>query len=178
MIALLCGSGERLLTAPGLDDNVLGRAGNENFVPAYDRFAVLGDDFLEALTEIYLEFFVGFQIVRFFEFLDFWIGVPLLAVHFIAANVEIVVGEKFDHLSYQVVEKLIGFFVRRIHRGIEDSPLAFDGVRAGAAGKFGITDKPGGAVTGHIELRNDADAAIAGVGDEFANFILRVVEAV
>ena len=161
-----------------MDNDILGHAGNENFVPAYDRFAVLGDNFLDALTEIGLQFVVRFQIMRFLIFLDFWIGVPLLAVHFVPADVEIGVRKKFDHLSDQVVEKLVGFFVRRIHRGIEDSPLAFDRVGAGAAGKFGITDKPGGAMAGHVELGNDADAAIAGVGDEFANFVLRVVEAV
>src|SRR5882762_6749059 len=41
-----------------------------------------------------------------------------------------------------------------------------------------MADKPGGAVAGHVEFGDDANAAIAGVGDEVANFVLRVVETV
>src|SRR5882724_12812483 len=41
-----------------------------------------------------------------------------------------------------------------------------------------MADEPGGAVAGHVELRDDANAAIASVSDEVANFVLRVVQAV
>src|SRR5712672_4578326 len=41
-----------------------------------------------------------------------------------------------------------------------------------------MADEPGGAVAGHVEFGDDSNAAITGVGDEVANFVLSVVEAV
>src|SRR6267378_4449243 len=41
-----------------------------------------------------------------------------------------------------------------------------------------MADEPGGAVAGHVEFGDHANAAIAGVGDEVANFVLAVVQAV
>src|SRR6267378_2775608 len=41
-----------------------------------------------------------------------------------------------------------------------------------------MANKPGGAVAGHVEFGDDANAAVAGVGDEVANFVLGVVETV
>ncbi len=65
-----------------------------------------------------------------------------------------------------------------IHRWIEDAPLAFDFVRAGAAGEFRIADKPCGAMAGNVEFRNDANAALVGVGEQAANLFLGVIEAI
>ena len=116
--------------------------------------------------------------MRFLEFLDFRIGIPLFSVHFIAADMKIVVGKKFGQLADQFVEKFVSFFVGGIHCGIKYAPLAFNRVRTRAAGEFGIADEPGSAVAGHIEFGNDANAAITRVTDEVAHFILRVVETV
>src|SRR5882757_7106171 len=41
-----------------------------------------------------------------------------------------------------------------------------------------MANKPGGAVAGHVEFGDDANAAVAGVGDEVANFVLGVVQTV
>ena len=88
------------------------------------------------------------------------------------------VGKNFGHFADEIVEEFVGFFVRGIHRWIHHAPLAFDLVGAGAAGEFGIADEPGCAVAGHVEFGDDADAALARVGDEVANFVLRVIEIV
>ena len=114
----------------------------------------------------------------FHEFLNFGIGVPLFAVHFVAADVEEVVGENFGHFADELIEKFVGLVVRGSIAGIQDAPLAFDFVRAGAAGEFGVADEPGGAVAGHVEFGNDADAALVGVGDAGREFFLGVIEAV
>src|SRR5262249_20420009 len=57
-VALFCGCCERLWSPPGMDDDVFRNAGNENLVPADSDFAVLGDDFLHALAEVRLKFFI------------------------------------------------------------------------------------------------------------------------
>src|SRR6266849_1899107 len=57
---------------------------------------------------------------------------------------------------------------------IEDAPLSLNHIRPAAAGQFGITGEPRGAVPGHVELRHHADAAVARVFDDLANFFLRI----
>ena len=41
-----------------------------------------------------------------------------------------------------------------------------------------MADEPGAGVAGHVELRHDADAAGAGVGDDVPGLFLGVVEAI
>src|SRR6266403_1905239 len=134
VVALDGGFGEGFLTAPGLNDDVFGHTGYEDFIPADYGFAVLGDNFLYSLAEISLEGFVVFQGVRLLELLDFCAGVPLFAVHFVAADMKIMVGEELGHFGDEVVKELVGFLVGGVHGGIENAPLALDFVGAGAAG--------------------------------------------
>src|SRR5438045_4220596 len=126
VVALGGGFGEGFLAAPGLNDDVFRHSGDEDFVPADYGFAVLGDNFLNSLAEVGLEGFVIFQGVRLLELLNFWAGVPLLAVHFVAADVKVMVGEELGHFGDKLVEKLVGFLVGGVHGGIEDAPLALD----------------------------------------------------
>ena len=48
-IALARCLGERFLSAPGLDDDVLRRVGLKDFIPADVIFAALGDELLHAV---------------------------------------------------------------------------------------------------------------------------------
>jgi len=114
----------------------------------------------------------------FLERLNLRIGIPLFAVHLVATDVEIVVGEKLGHLADEIIKKLVDLLVRRVHCRIEDSPPALDSVRPFSAGQLGMADEPRGAVTRHIEFRHHADAAISGVSNQVANLVLRVVEGV
>src|SRR5262249_20159561 len=108
-IALLGSGSEGLGTTPRLDNDVFGDAWDENFVPADDGLAVLDDDFLNALTKVSLQSFVVGKFVGFFEFLNFWIGVPLLTVDLVAAHVEILIGKEFRHFGDELFQELVGF---------------------------------------------------------------------
>src|ERR1700746_210516 len=112
------------------------------------------------------------------ELLNFRIRVPLFAIYLIAADVKELVGKKLCHLSDKDIEKLVGALACWIHGRIEDSPLAFNGIRTRGAGEFGIADEPSGAVTGHIEFRNYANATVQRVLDHIADLVLRVIQAV
>src|SRR3981189_1668125 len=48
VVSLGGGFGEGFLAAPGLNDDIFGHAGDEDFVPAHYGFAVLGDNFLNS----------------------------------------------------------------------------------------------------------------------------------
>src|SRR5580692_6900171 len=112
------------------------------------------------------------------ERLNRWICVPLFSVDLIAANVKVLVRKKFRHLADEGVEKFVGPLLSRIHGWVEDAPLAFNLIRARAAGQLWITNKPCRAVSGHIELGHHANATIVGVGYQLAYFILFVVKVV
>src|SRR5262249_21060113 len=84
----------------------------------------------------------------------------------------------FCHFADEFVEEFVGLLVGGIHRGIEDAPAALDLIGTGAAGELWVADEPRSAMAGHVEFGNDANTAIAGVGDQIANFVLRVVEAI
>src|SRR5258707_12836520 len=91
---------------------------------------------------------------------------------------EIMIGEEFAHLTDKLVEELVSLLVGEIHRGIENAPLALDGVRPGPARKLRVANKPRCAVARHIELGYDANPAVARIRDQFADFILRIVQPV
>src|SRR5258708_20315058 len=91
---------------------------------------------------------------------------------------EIMIGEEFAHLTDKLVEELVSLLVGESHRGIENAALALDGGRPGAAGKLRVANKRRCAVARHIELGYDANPAVARIRDQFADFILRVVQPV
>src|SRR5271156_187691 len=93
--------------------------------------------------------------------LDPGVCVPLLAVAFVAANMEVRVRKESRHFAYKAIEKLVRTFTRGVHRGVEYAPFSLDNIWAFTACEIGIPDEPGGGVTGHIELRNHADAAVS-----------------
>src|SRR6266851_2740729 len=96
------------------------------------------------------------------ERLDRRIGVPMLAIDLVSANVKVGVGKKLTHLVNELVEKFVSAFLRGIGNGIRT--FWIDLVGAWATCQFGISNKPRPAVAGRIELRHHADAAIVRVG--------------
>src|SRR6185369_13916597 len=88
------------------------------------------------------------------------------------------VWKQLRHFADELVEEFEGRIARGIHRWIEDSEATLDLVRAGRAGEFRMSDHPGRCVSGHVELRQYAHAAIGSVGDDVARFVLRVEEAI
>ena len=142
----------------------------QDFVPAHHDLVVLGDDLLQPLVEVSLQVLIVFHAVSMNEFLNLRIRVPLLAVDFVAADVEVRVGKKLRHFGDELFQKLVSRFARGIH----DRIAVFERVGAGAAGEFGISEEPRSAVAGNVELGHDANPAIVRVGDQVANFCLRV----
>ncbi len=177
-IALLCGRSERSGAAPGLDGDVFRQTRIQNFVPANHALAMLLNDGLEPLVEIGLQRLVALDAVRAHELLNLLVRVPLLAVHLVASNMKKLIGKKSSHLSDELVKEFVGLLACGIHGGIENAPAAFDLVRPRAARQFGVADKPRRTVARHIELRHHADAAVACVGNQIADFFLRVIQAV
>ena len=88
------------------------------------------------------------------------------------------VGKNPGHLTDEFIEKLVDSLVRGVHCRIEDSPSPLNFVGSFSAGQFGVPHEPGRAMAGHIEFRHHANAAIARVGDQVADFILRVIKGV
>ena len=134
------GRRQRGLPAPGLHDNRLGQIRMQDFIPADHGLVILGHNLLQALVEIGLQILIVLHAVGFHEFLNLRIRVPLLAVDLVAANVEIAIGKQFGHFPNELFQKLVS----RLSRGIQDGidPAAFQRVRAGTGGKFGISQKP------------------------------------
>src|SRR5205823_123079 len=174
-VALLRGSGQRSRSTPGLNGDVLRQGRIENFVPANHAFAVLLDDWLEMPVEIRLQRLIVFEAVGALELLNLLVGVPLLAVHFVAAHVKKLVGKEPRHLADKLVEKLVSALFRGVHGGIEDAPAPLDFVRTRAACQFRMSDKPRSAVAGNIKFRDYADAAIPRISNHVADFFLRVI---
>ena len=112
------------------------------------------------------------------EVLDLWIGAPLLAVNFVATDMEKLVGEKLGHLANECIEKFVSALARRIHRRIEHAPLPLNRIRPRPAGEVGISHEPRRAVTWHIEFRHNANPAIARILDHIPQLLLRVVQAI
>ena len=158
-----------------MNHNILRRTGNEYLIPTYGGLTVLVYKLLHALTKIGLQLVIRLVVVRLLEFLNLWIRVPRLSVHFVSTDVEIVVRKEPGHFSDENIQKLVRLLIRGIHRGIHHAPFFFDLERSRRTGNFGIPDKPGAAVAGHIKFRNDADPAVARVRNQLANFVLRVI---
>src|SRR5260370_26978412 len=144
-------------------------------VPPEHQLVVLGQNLLQALIVVGLQILIILHAMGMDESLDLRIGVPKLAIDLVSANVEVSVGEELRHLVDELVEKFIRVLLGRIRYSIR--PFGIDLKRAGAAGQFRISGKPGPAVAGCVELGNDPDTAIMSIGDEFADFALRVIEA-
>src|SRR6185312_6355022 len=112
------------------------------------------------------------------EFADIRIPIPFLAVDLISADVEVVVWEKTGHFSNERVKELVGSIAGGIKGGIKHSPIPFDLEGPGSAGKFRIGSEKGRCVSGDVELRNNANAAIARIRNHFTDFFLRVIQTV
>ena len=102
--------------------------------------------------------------MRLFERLNLGIGIPVLCIHLVAADMEKLIGEQLCHLFDEFVHELVSLFAGRIGDGLVPV-FVLDRERARIAGQFGIAHEPGAAVAGRIEFGNDADAAIVRVGD-------------
>src|SRR5207244_9645625 len=78
----------------------------------------------------------------------------------------------------EAVDERVDLLPRGIEGVVEDAPRARDREGSRRAGQLRMAGEPRRGVAGHVELRHDADAAVAGVGDDVLHLLLRVVLAV
>ena len=176
--ALLRSLRERGFAAPGLDDNVARKGRVENFVPADHVLVKVGENLEDARVEVSLEVRVVFELMRVHESEDARVGLPVGRGGFVTADVDVGVGKDGGHLAEEAGDEAVGLFARGVEGIRSNAELAADGCGRGAAGEFRIGYLPCGAVAGHLELRYDADAAVARVLDDLARILLGVEEVV
>ena len=177
-VALLRRLHHRFLAPPGMDHRSFGKIGMEDLVPADHFFAVLSDNFQNALIEITLQRMIVRDVVLFHERLDILVGVPVLAVVLIAPDMQIFIREQPGHLGEELIEEIIDRVAGGIEYRVHDAPVALDGVRSRSAAQFRVTDQPAGGVGRHVELRHHPDAAVIRIGDDLADLFLGEVESV
>ena len=117
---------------------------------------------------------VGLHAAPALEGLDPRVTVPRAAVDLVAAHVQVRVGEQRGHLADEAVEERVELLARGIHAMVVEAELALDLVRPGRARQLGMSDEPAPRVARHVELRHDADAAVARVLEDLARFLGRV----
>ena len=177
-ITPFCSSEQRIASSPGLNDNILWRIRLQDFVPTFHDFVAAGHDLLNTSRKHRLESSVVFQVMCTHELLYPRVGVPLLAIAFVAADVEISIGKERCHFADKKIQELIRALARRVHRRIENSPLASNLIWPLPTCQIRITNEPSGCVGRHIKLRHDTDAAVTGIFNDVSNLVLRVVQAV
>ena len=95
---------------------------------------MFGHNVLHPCIEISLQVRIVLESMSMHELLDLGIRIPLFAIYFIAADMKEPVGKQRGHFSNEFFQKFVSALARRIHRGIEHSPLALDRIRAWRAG--------------------------------------------
>ena len=100
---------------------------------------------------------------------------PLVGGTFVAADVDIVVGEHLGDVAEYAFQEVDGFVFSDIQNVLADA--ARNAHRIGfrrVATQFGIGRHGCHHMTGHIDFGNDFDVAFLGVGDDFAQVVERV----
>src|SRR5260370_3087955 len=105
----------------------------QDLVPAHHDPAVPLDDLLQPLVEVRLQIMPILEMMLAFELTDLLVPRPLLAVHLIAADVEVLVGKQARHLPDEITEEVRGVTSRRHDRGIMYAQLARNVIGPGMA---------------------------------------------
>ena len=161
-----------------MNGDVLRQTGIQNLVPPDHTFPVFRNNRLEPFVEVRLEATVILNSKRSHEFLDPGIGIPVLSVHLVTADVKETIRKKPGHLADKPIEELVGLLPCGIERRIQNAPTTFDFIRTRGACEFRVAHEPGGAVARQVELGNDANSAVTRIRNQAADFILGIVEAV
>ena len=144
-VALLRGRGERVVIAPGLDEDVARKILVKDFVPAGHLLAVLFQDRQNAFIEVRLQSRFIAEVLLLDERLDPGILLPVFVSDFVAANVQILIREQQGHLANQFVDEGVDSFVGWIQRRVINTERMNDVIWTGSAGEFGVSDEPRGA---------------------------------
>src|SRR6185369_8738014 len=164
--------------SPRLYRRVLWEVGVQDLIPPNHFLAEFLKDLRKVLVEISLQGVVILYSLRFHESLNLWVVVPLFALVFISSDVNVFVSEKLGHFSKKDFQKFVELLTRRVECRFKDPVLALDLIRSGRTAQIRVRDQPACCMARHIELRHDPDTAVAGIGNDFSNLILCVVETV
>src|ERR1700722_3869015 len=167
-ITASCGFCQRVLPAPGLNDNIFGGIGLQYFVPSFHDFLVAGDDLLDLGCEKHLQSPTVFNRMRSHELLNARIGLPLLDIALISSRVKVGIGEEGSHLPDKSSEKFVRAFACWIHCRTMGGILT--------AGQVGVAQKPRCRVARHIKLWNHSDTTVASGRDDLPDFVLCVIK--
>src|SRR5215469_5113521 len=105
----------------------------QNLIPANHDLVVLVDDLLQFLIEVSLELTIVFDPMFLLELLGRKVPVPLLAIDFVSADMEVLVGKQCGHFLYEPIKKMVSVVAGALHPATEDPPPEPDPTRAGTA---------------------------------------------
>ena len=114
----------------------------------------------------------------FHEGLNLRVTVPLFAFILVPTDMHISVWEERGHLTQEAVQKLVNRFAGGIECRFKDSGASFDPVWPWGAAQLRITNQPARAMTRYVKLWHNADAAFAGINNNFSHLLLCVIETI
>ena len=144
-------------------------------IPADHGLAVLGENLAHSLGEISLQFVLIFKPPLLHEGLYPAIPGPLRAVNLVAASVEVRIGKKRADFADQTIEESIDLFPRRVDGGESVVVVGAERIRSRQGGKLRVSHEHSLRVSRHLNLRDDADTAVARVIHQFAQLLLSVI---
>ena len=150
----------------------------EDLLPSDRLLPVLLEDGDHAFIEVDLEVLIRLHAVALLEGRHGRARVPLLAVDFVAPDVEIGVRKQRGHLAEEAIEEQIHGLVCGIERRVEDAPRPLDFERPLAGRQRRIRRENRSRVAGDIELRHHADASVRRVPHHVLDLFLGVIQAV
>ena len=132
-------------------------------------------DLLHPPGEVGLEGMIVLDIVRMHPRLNMGIRIPVLAVYLVAADMKVSIRKKRLHLTENGIDQLVCRVARRVQRRTQVVTLRPDqAMRCGTGRQLRISNQPAHGVARHIELRDNAHATVARIGDQCAHLILRI----
>src|SRR5947207_582405 len=146
--------------------------------PPNHLLAVLLQDFQNPLIKVCLQSVIVLDTLLLHKGLNLRIAVPLFAFIFVTTDMDVSIRKECGHLTQERVEKFVCLLAGWIERRFKDSRAAFNLVGTRRAAEFRISHQPTCAVSGDIKLGHHANSAFAGVSDDLAYLLLRVIKAV
>ena len=135
---------QRLLAAPRLNGDAVRQTRLQHFIPTDHALVMRRENLLHAAIEVGLQAMLVVQMVFADEGANVTAGLPLLRIHFVAADVEVLVGEQAGHLAQKPDQEFVGGLARRIHGCRQDAVGVDDLIGALAAAQLRIRGKPTG----------------------------------
>ncbi len=119
-----------------------------------------------------------FQVFLFDLCLAFGTFFPAVFRRFIAPDMNDFRGEQFHHFVQHIFKEAVGLFISGTQNIFLNSPLFQHFKRTSGTREMGIGRQCRQHMPRHIDLRNDGDVALPGIGDNIADLWLRIVPSV